>query len=261
MDNSIEFVMGNCGSGKSTYLAKLATEYIKMGYNVYSNIAINGCRRFELSDLMVYDFGKDAILLFDESASMGLCSRGNEYKKNTTPELIQFFTTYRHYEVAKVVLCSPNFVDVLPFIRDNVNTIHIVNKSIFSILFLPINLLIALFCHDRRKYEKKKIRLSSIRFLNKKIVVQKEGIKTPQCSYEPVSFYRKFFILNKYYCNFDSFIKFVELTPKDFPLWNDINIVKKKDLKYFLSNIKYAIYYLKNMLFNVIMYLRFKIKR
>ena len=53
MDNSIEFVMGNCGSGKSTYLAKLATEYIKMGYNVYSNIAINGCRRFELSDLMV----------------------------------------------------------------------------------------------------------------------------------------------------------------------------------------------------------------
>ena len=179
-DNDIVFVMGNCGSGKSCYLAKVATKYINKGFNVYSNLPIYGTYSFTLDDLNKNKFYNNSIIIFDESASMGLCSRGNEYKKNTNSDIIEYFTTYRHYGIKRIYICSPNFDDVLTIIRSNVNNIKIVGKGFYQFLVdTTVNNFILMYNFVTKKHIPK-IRISGVKTLKKTICVDKKGSEKPQ---------------------------------------------------------------------------------
>ena len=62
-------VFGKKGSGKSTYLVKLALRYVKKGWTVYNNMTdlnIPGVRIFNIDDLGDFVPCSDSVLLLDE---------------------------------------------------------------------------------------------------------------------------------------------------------------------------------------------------
>lgn len=243
LNSDIVFVMGNCGSGKSCYLARIATKYQKKGMKVYSNLPILGTYGFTLEDLNVNRFEKDSILIFDESASMGLCSRGNEYKKNTNSDIIEFFTTYRHYGIRRIYICSPNFDDVLTIIRSNVNNIQIIGSGLYQFLFdVSINVVIGMINFMFRK-KINEVRVSGVRTLRKTIHVNKKGVEKPQILFKPKLISIPF-VLNFHYWKFDSCKEFKMLNNKEWKKWNvkpnsiQYNIIEKwKQLNIFLKTL------------------------
>ena len=130
----ISLIIGDCGSGKSVEGARMCAKYMKKGYKVYSNLYLQGAYKFDLSDLMNYDFGENSVLFIDEAASHGLGSRGSMYKNTITTNIVEFMTMYRHYKVKEIIIVSPSFADVIPVVRDNATNIIVVKKSIFNLL-------------------------------------------------------------------------------------------------------------------------------
>lgn len=57
----VEGIFGLPGSGKSTYLAKIAKGYLKKGIKVYSNFYVKGCYHLDFDDLGVHDYSDCAI--------------------------------------------------------------------------------------------------------------------------------------------------------------------------------------------------------
>lgn len=128
----IEVFIGDRGSGKSSLAISLALKYMKKGKPVYSNLFLKGAYKLDLSDLMSYELKENAVIVIDEASTYGLGSRGTLYKKNTTDNIIEFFTMHRHYKVAHIFVISPSFTDVLPIVRDNANKIYAVKPSIMN---------------------------------------------------------------------------------------------------------------------------------
>lgn len=131
--SSVTMTIGDCGAGKTSYAVRVAQKYIKKGYPVYSNMFIRGAYKLSVSDLMVYDLEPNALIVIDEAASYGLASRGNNYKQSNTPEIIEFFTMYRHYLVREVIVLCPSFSDIIPIVRDRTDRILLVTKSILNV--------------------------------------------------------------------------------------------------------------------------------
>lgn len=129
----ISLIIGDCGSGKSVQGAKICVDYMKKGFTVYSNLYLQGAKKIELTDLMEYELGENAVLFLDEAASHGLGSRGSMYKNSTTQNIVEFMTMYRHYKIKEIIIVSPSFSDVIPVIRDNATNIIVVKKSIFNL--------------------------------------------------------------------------------------------------------------------------------
>lgn len=231
LNSDIVFIMGNCGSGKSCYLAKIATKHIKQGYKVYSNLPIFGTYGFTLEDLNKNRFEDNSVLIFDESASMGLCSRGNEYKKNTNSDIIEFFTTYRHYGIKRIYVCSPNFDDVLTIIRSNVNNIKIIGNGFYQFASdVTINTIIRMINFIFRKHLNE-IRISGVKTLKKTIHVDKKGMEKPQILFKP-KFISIPFVLNFHYWKFNSYKEFKILNNKEWKKWN----IKENSIHYLITS-------------------------
>lgn len=132
----ISIIVGNQGAGKSCLGVIKAREYMKKGYPVFSNLPLKGAYKFEKENLMVNEFYKDAVLLFDEGATYGLGSRGEQYKKNTTKGIVEMFTMHRHYNIKEIIIISPNFTDIIPAVRDNATQITVVKRGFLSLVGL-----------------------------------------------------------------------------------------------------------------------------
>lgn len=108
-------VFGKKGSGKSTYLVKLAVKHLKKGWVVYTNMEelfIPGVRHFNIQHLGDFIPDSHSLLLLDE---VGMIWDNRDYKNFRTP-VRDFFKLQRHYKV-KVYLASQTF-DVDKKIRD-----------------------------------------------------------------------------------------------------------------------------------------------
>lgn len=108
-------VFGKKGSGKSTYLVKLARQHIKRGWVVYTNmdeLHIPGVRHFVIEHLGDYVPEAHSLLLLDE---VGMIWDNRDYKL-FKPSVRDFFKLQRHYHV-KVYMASQSF-DVDKKIRD-----------------------------------------------------------------------------------------------------------------------------------------------
>lgn len=122
-------VFGKKGSGKSTYLVKLAVKYLKKGYNVYTNMedmVIPGVRLIDIQQLGEFVPEANSLLLVDEVGMIW----DNRNFKNFKPEVRDFFKLQRHYKVL-VYLASQTF-DIDKKLRDltdgmilNINVLNV----------------------------------------------------------------------------------------------------------------------------------------
>ncbi|MEA5040032.1 MAG: zonular occludens toxin domain-containing protein [Clostridiaceae bacterium] len=125
-------VFGKKGSGKSTYLVKLALRYMRKNWYVYTNmtdIMIPGVRVFNVDHLGNFVPEKNSVLLIDE---VGMIWDARDYKK-FQPCVRDFFKLQRHYRVL-VYMASQTF-DVDKKLRDLTDGmfLNVDIKRIFSI--------------------------------------------------------------------------------------------------------------------------------
>lgn len=108
-------VFGKKGSGKSTYLTKLAFQYMKKGWNIYTNmedLMIPGVRFFNIQHLGDFVPEAHSLLILDE---VGMVWDSRDFKA-FKPAVRDFFKLQRHYRVV-VYMASQTF-DVDKKIRD-----------------------------------------------------------------------------------------------------------------------------------------------
>ena len=110
-------VFGKKGSGKSTYLVKLAHRYLhkRKGWKVYTNmdeLYIPGVRHFDIQHLGDFVPEANSLLLLDE---VGMIWDNRDYKL-FKPQVRDFFKLQRHYHVL-VYMASQTF-DVDKKLRD-----------------------------------------------------------------------------------------------------------------------------------------------
>lgn len=213
--SKIDFIIGDCGTGKTTLACKMLMKYKKKGYPCYSNVYMHGVRKFTLDDVMTYDFEDGAVIVLDEGATYGLASRGNEYKKNNSSDIIEFFTMYRHYKIERIIIISPSFQDIIPVVRSRVTEITVTKHSIlFTLLLLPINLPLILF-------NKTPITINCCKYIMKKIDIigaKEGGASEPKEVYKWTPLKIRYFCLNPYFKYFDSYCR-KSLLPKDWEYW------------------------------------------
>lgn len=87
-------VFGKKGSGKTTYLTKVAINNIKKGRKVYSTVFIPGTQLFCVDDIGTYTFPKGAVILIDE---VGMVWDNRDYK-NFKPNVRDYFKYQRQYK-------------------------------------------------------------------------------------------------------------------------------------------------------------------
>lgn len=108
-------VFGKKGSGKSTYLVKLAKKHLKKNWIVYTNMEelfMPGVRHFDIQHLGDFVPEAHSLLLLDE---VGMIWDNRDYK-TFKPQVRDFFKLQRHYHV-KVYMASQTF-DVDKKLRD-----------------------------------------------------------------------------------------------------------------------------------------------
>lgn len=120
----LTMVFGKKGSGKSSLLAKLAVQYQKAGWPVFSTEHIPGCYLVDYNDIGFVEFPEDSVLLVDEVGMIW----DNRNFKSFKPEVRDWFKLQRHRRV-KVYLFSQTF-DVDKKIRDLTDDMYLVEKRL-----------------------------------------------------------------------------------------------------------------------------------
>lgn len=109
------FIFGKKGAGKTTYETKLAYQYLKKGWNVYTDLPelyVPGIRFFEYKDLGDFVPEEHSLLILGEAG----IKFDNRNFKNFKPELRDFFAFQRKYKV--ICYMDSQTFDVDKKIRD-----------------------------------------------------------------------------------------------------------------------------------------------
>lgn len=167
----IQGVFGLPGSGKSTYLAKLAKKANNKGVKVYSNFYIKGCYQLDFDDLGQHEYS-DCLLLIDEISLFCDCRSW----KNFSTDLVYFFTNHRHYNV-NIVYCSQSYADCDKKIRNLTDSLYYITRSLVP------------FC-------------SSVRLIDKTFSVSENIVENYKLTGLPHLVFRP-----RYYKMFDSFVR------------------------------------------------------
>lgn len=117
-------IFGKKGSGKSSYLCKIALKYKKRGYQVYTNMTemmIPEVRVIEPDDLGKFIPPPKSCIILDE---VGILYDNRNYKQ-FKPEVRDFFKLQRHYKCV-VYLASQSF-DVDKKIRDLTDKMYLLS--------------------------------------------------------------------------------------------------------------------------------------
>lgn len=108
-------IFGKKGSGKSSYLTKLALRYLRRGWLVYTNMAdmqLGGVRLVDASKLGEFVPEPHSVVLLDE---VGMLYDNRNYK-DFKPAVRDFFKLQRHYQCI-VYLASQSY-DIDKKLRD-----------------------------------------------------------------------------------------------------------------------------------------------
>lgn len=99
---------GKKGSGKSSISVKLAIEYQKRGWYVFSDCPIYGCYKLDVNWLGKYDFPERSLIIIDE----GALAFDNRKFKDFSDAMRNFFVYQRHSKIYAVILTqSFNMLD------------------------------------------------------------------------------------------------------------------------------------------------------
>lgn len=86
-------VFGKKGSGKTTFLAKTAYQYIRAGRPVYSTVYVPGAYLFNVQQMGNVEFPRNAVIFIDEVGMIW----DNRNFKSFRPEVRDWFKLQRHY--------------------------------------------------------------------------------------------------------------------------------------------------------------------
>ena len=126
---TLSMVFGKKGSGKTTYLCKLAQTYLRKGWNVYTNIEIPNTYKFNIGQFGSCDFPEDSLILIDEASLIW----DNRDFKNFKPSVAKYLRLQRHKKV-KIILFSQTF-DVDKKVRDLCDELYL-NKKFLRIFVI-----------------------------------------------------------------------------------------------------------------------------
>lgn len=112
-DNSVTFVVGQIGAGKSAYSVKSARSALRRGRPVYSTDYIRGCFKFDVEWLADMKCPEGSLLIIDESA---LKFNSREFAK-ISKNVLAYFKKCRHFK-NDVILISQTFSDTDKQIRE-----------------------------------------------------------------------------------------------------------------------------------------------
>lgn len=130
-DNSVLFIVGQIGAGKSAYSVKLARRAIKKGHSVFSTDYIQGCYKFDVNWLADMKCPENSLLIIDESA---LKFNSREFSK-ISKDVLAYFKKCRHFK-NDVVLISQTFGDTDKQIREISTKVLFLRK--FGMLTIPV---------------------------------------------------------------------------------------------------------------------------
>lgn len=127
--SSLYTFYGAPGCGKSTLAAYFARRAQLSGITVYSNLPINGCRKFEKEDLGTY-LMENCLILWDE---VGVDANSRNYSLNFkgNPQIVKFLKYHRH-ENAMMMVFSQGFDDMDKIIRTLSTEMFVVRRGIFN---------------------------------------------------------------------------------------------------------------------------------
>lgn len=117
-------VFGKKGSGKSTYMVKLAEKYHKLGYYVFSNTSIPYAAKIDINLLGAMVPPPKSVLLIDEVGMIW----DNRNFKNFRTDVRDYFKYQRHYENI-VYLFSQTF-DIDVKLRTLTDAMYLVTKPL-----------------------------------------------------------------------------------------------------------------------------------
>ncbi len=112
-DNTVTFVVGQIGAGKSAYSVKMARRALRCGHPVYSTDYILGCNKFDVAWLADMKCPESSLLIIDESA---LKFNSREFAK-ISKNVLAYFKKCRHFH-NDVILISQTFSDTDKQIRE-----------------------------------------------------------------------------------------------------------------------------------------------
>lgn len=114
---------GKKGCGKSTYLTKLALQYIKKGYTVYSTEKIAGTIFFNPKLIGQFNFPPESLVLIDEASTVF----NNRDWKNFGLDKIAWFKLQRHNRVT-IFMFSQVYNDIDLTLRNLVDELWLCKK-------------------------------------------------------------------------------------------------------------------------------------
>lgn len=101
-------VFGKKGSGKSTYMTKLAVRYHKQGRQIFSNCDVPYGTKIDISTLGMFVPPPESVLLIDEVGMIW----DNRNFKNFRNDVRDFFKLQRHYRVICYLFSQTFDIDI-----------------------------------------------------------------------------------------------------------------------------------------------------
>ncbi len=130
-DNTVTFIVGQIGAGKSAYSVKVARSALRRNRPVYSTDYIRGCNKFEIEWLADMKCPEGSLLIIDESA---LKFNSREFSK-ISKNVLAYFKKCRHFH-NDVILISQTFSDTDKQIREISTKVLFLRK--FGMFTIPV---------------------------------------------------------------------------------------------------------------------------
>ena len=143
-------IFGKCGSGKSTFMTKLAYQHAKKGWVVYTNdpsiVGVENIKYFDEEAFKkgdwlpngkkgkINEFGeinkedRNIVLFFDEIGSL---YNNRDFKNNLTPKTLRWWKEHRH-RLCKIYYGSQSYKDMDLKIRNLTEVLFIIKRSILQ---------------------------------------------------------------------------------------------------------------------------------
>lgn len=115
-------LFGKKGSGKTTFITKMAIKYMRQGRKVYSTVPVPGAYGFDPQKLGRLNFEPESVIFFDEA---GILFDNRDFK-NFSKDKTEYLKLMRHYRVT-IYMFSQAF-DIDKKIRDLTDYCYLVTN-------------------------------------------------------------------------------------------------------------------------------------